>query len=183
MKKSRSGYAAWNGCSIKPSLACASSFGAASCARADAEPACRNRAGEIARRRRGAAQTFRPTSAPFRADRPIPCQGQEISDRWQRFSRTSRTITPSSPTASSAVVDALVGSVPAHYPSAVASSNSVLKAGWFKKKKLAHWDRMRRAVCRHRPDLLARAPNCADGYRGFSPEWPALPTIFHRSMD
>src|SRR6266481_5419183 len=73
------------------------------------------------------------------------------------------------------VVDALVGSVRAAYPR-LSHRYYVLKAGWFKKKKLAHWDRN------------APLPFAATGriswpdaqnmvltaYRGFSPEMASI---------
>ena len=75
------------------------------------------------------------------------------------------------------MVDALVGSVRAAYPK-LSHRYYGLKAGWFKKKKLAHWDR-------NAPLPFAATGTIAwpearnmvlSAYRGFSAaRWPISP--------
>ena len=75
------------------------------------------------------------------------------------------------------VVDALVASVRAAYPK-LSHRYYRLKAGWFKKKKLAHWDR-------NAPLPFAATGTIAwpeaqemvlTAYRGFSPEMAESPS-------
>src|SRR3989337_2617206 len=94
---------------------------------------------------------------------------KEISDRWRGFADVadSRHLDNR---VEKEVVDALVGSVRAAYPK-LSHRYYQLKAGWFKKKKLAHWDR-------NAPLPFAATGRIAwpearhmvlSAYRGFSP--------------
>ncbi len=77
------------------------------------------------------------------------------------------------------MVDALVASVRAAYPK-LSHRYYKLKAGWFKKKKLPHWDRnAAAAVCRDRHHRLAgSAEDGAEAYRGFSPRMAEIAERF-----
>ena len=78
-------------------------------------------------------------SGPLRSITNTLAKDKEISDRWRGFQDVadSRHLNNR---VEREVVDALVGSVRAAYPR-LSHRYYQLKAGWFKKKKLAHWDR------------------------------------------
>jgi oligoendopeptidase F len=85
------------------------------------------------------AKTFKANERTFALITNTLAKDKEISDRWRGFvdvadsrhlnNRVERE-----------VVDALVSSVRAAYPK-LSHRYYALKAGWFKKKKLPHWDR------------------------------------------
>jgi oligoendopeptidase F len=85
------------------------------------------------------AKTFKANERTFALVTNTLAKDKEISDRWRGFvdvadsrhlaNRVERE-----------VVDALVASVRAAYPR-LSHRYYALKASWFKKKKLAHWDR------------------------------------------
>ncbi|THD59812.1 MAG: M3 family oligoendopeptidase [Bradyrhizobium sp.] len=116
------------------------------------------------------AKTFKANERTFALITNTLAKDKEISDRWRGFEDVadSRHLANR---VEREVVDALVGSVRAAYPR-LSHRYYRLKAGWFKKKKLAHWDRN------------APLPFAATGsigwpdaknmvltaYRGFSPE-------------
>ena len=139
--------------------------------RADAEPAAGSRAGE---KRKAAGQalakTFKANERTFALITNTLAKDKEISDRWRGFQDVadSRHLNNR---VEREVVDALVGSVRAAYPR-LSHRYYRLKAGWFKKKKLAHWDR-------NAPLPFAATGSIAwpdarnmvlTAYRGFSPE-------------
>jgi oligoendopeptidase F len=116
------------------------------------------------------AKTFKANERTFALITNTLAKDKEISDRWRGFldvadsrhlaNRVERE-----------VVDALVGSVRSAYPR-LSHRYYRLKAGWFNKKKLAHWDR-------NAPLPFAAAGSIAwlearnmvlTAYRGFSPE-------------
>jgi oligoendopeptidase F len=130
----------------------------------DRAPAKRKAAGQAL------AKTFKANERTFALITNTLAKDKEISDRWRGFvdvadsrhlnNRVERE-----------VVDALVGSVRAAYPK-LSHRYYQIKAGWFKKKKLAHWDR-------NAPLPFAAAGTIAwpearhmvlSAYRGFSPE-------------
>src|SRR6202021_4126179 len=139
-EKSQSGYAAWNRLfdqtiaglrfkvagrelAIEPTLSLLQ----------DRAPAKRRAAG------RGLAKTFKANERTFALITNTLAKDKEISDRWRGFKDVadSRHLNNR---VGRGVVHALVGSVRAAYPR-LSHRYYQLKAGWFKKKKLAHWDR------------------------------------------
>ncbi len=94
-------------------------------------------------RRRAAAQalakTFKANERTFSLITNTLAKDKEISDRWRGF----KDVADSRHLANRVegeVVDALVASVRAAYPR-LSHRYYALKARWFKKKKLPHWDR------------------------------------------
>jgi Oligoendopeptidase F len=85
------------------------------------------------------AKTFKDNERTFALITNTLAKDKEISDRWRGFADVadSRHLNNR---VEREVVDALVGSVRAAYPR-LSHRYYALKAGWFKKKKLAHWDR------------------------------------------
>jgi oligoendopeptidase F len=85
------------------------------------------------------AKTFKANERTFALITNTLAKDKEISDRWRGFEDVadSRHLANR---VEREVVDALVGSVRAAYPR-LSHRYYALKAGWFKKKKLAHWDR------------------------------------------
>ena len=139
-EKSQSGYAAWNrlfdqtisglrfkvggkDLAIEPTLSLLQ----------DRAPAKRKAAGQAL------AKTFKANERTFALITNTLAKDKEISDRWRGFADVadSRHLNNR---VEREVVDALVGSVRAAYPK-LSHRYYQLKAGWFKKKKLAHWDR------------------------------------------
>src|SRR4029079_14154861 len=116
------------------------------------------------------AKTFKDNERTFALITNTLAKDKEISDRWRGFADVadSRHLNNR---VEREVVDALVGSVRAAYPR-LSHRYYALKAGWFKKKKLAHWDR-------NAPLPFAATGTIAwpearnmvlTAYRGFSPE-------------
>jgi len=170
-EKSQSGYAAWNRLfdqtisglrfkvaggelAIEPTLNLLQ----------DRAPAKRKAAGQAL------AKTFKANERTFALITNTLAKDKEISDRWRGFQDVadSRHLNNR---VEREVVDALVGSVRAAYPR-LSHRYYQLKAGWFKKKKLAHWDR-------NAPLPFAATGSIAwpdarnmvlTAYRGFAPE-------------
>jgi oligoendopeptidase F len=139
-EKSQSGYAAWNrlfdqtisGLRFKVSgkeLAIEPTLNLLQ----DRAPEKRKAAGQAL------AKTFKDNERSFALITNTLAKDKEISDRWRGFQDVadSRHLNNR---VEREVVDALVGSVRAAYPK-LSHRYYALKAGWFKKKKLAHWDR------------------------------------------
>jgi len=85
------------------------------------------------------AKTFKANERTFALVTNTLAKDKEISDRWRGF----HDVADSRHLANRVereVVDALVASVRAAYPR-ISHRYYALKASWFKKKKLAHWDR------------------------------------------
>jgi oligoendopeptidase F len=139
-EKSQSGYAAWNRLfdqtisglrfkvggkelAIEPTLNLLQ----------DRAPEKRKAAGQAL------AKTFKDNERTFALITNTLAKDREISDRWRGFQDVadSRHLNNR---VEREVVDALVASVRAAYPR-LSHRYYNLKAGWFKKKKLAHWDR------------------------------------------
>ncbi|MBR1225351.1 MULTISPECIES: M3 family oligoendopeptidase [unclassified Bradyrhizobium] len=139
-EKSQSGYAAWNRLfdqtisglrfkvggkelAIEPTLSFLQ----------DRAPEKRKAAGQAL------AKTFKENERTFALVTNTLAKDKEISDRWRGFADVadSRHLNNR---VEREVVDALVGSVRSAYPR-LSHRYYALKAGWFKKKKLAHWDR------------------------------------------
>jgi len=85
------------------------------------------------------AKTFKANERTFALVTNTLAKDKEISDRWRGFEDVadSRHLANR---VEREVVDALVASVRAAYPR-ISHRYYALKASWFKKKKLAHWDR------------------------------------------
>jgi oligoendopeptidase F len=178
-EKSQSGYAAWNRLfdqtisglrfkvanrelAIEPTLSLLQ----------DRAPEKRKAAGQAL------AKTFKANERTFALITNTLAKDKEISDRWRGF----QDVADSRHLANRVereVVDALVGSVRAAYPR-LSHRYYRLKAGWFKKKKLAHWDR-------NAPLPFAATGSIAwpdarnmvlTAYRGFSPEMASIAERF-----
>jgi oligoendopeptidase F len=178
-EKSQSGYAAWNRLfdqtisglrfkvagkelAIEPTLNLLQ----------DRAPEKRKAAGQAL------AKTFKDNERTFALITNTLAKDKEISDRWRGFQDVadSRHLNNR---VEREVVDALVGSVRAAYPR-LSHRYYTLKAGWFKKKKLAHWDR-------NAPLPFAATGSIAwpeaqkmvlTAYRGFSVEMAAIAERF-----
>jgi oligoendopeptidase F len=178
-EKSQSGYAAWNRLfdqtisglrfrvggrelAIEPTLSLLQ----------DRAPDKRKAAGQAM------AKTFKANERTFALVTNTLTKDKEISDRWRGFGDVadSRHLANR---VEREVVDALVGSVRAAYPR-LSHRYYQLKAGWFKKKKLAHWDR-------NAPLPFAATGSIAwpdarnmvlTAYRGFSPEMASIAERF-----
>jgi oligoendopeptidase F len=124
------------------------------------------------------AKTFKANERTFALITNTLAKDKEISDRWRGFADVadSRHLNNR---VEREVVDALVASVRAAYPK-LSHRYYRLKAGWFKKKKLAHWDR-------NAPLPFAATGSIAwpdarnmvlTAYRGFSPEMASIAERF-----
>jgi len=124
------------------------------------------------------AKTFKANERTFALVTNTLAKDKEISDRWRGFADVadSRHLNNR---VEREVVDALVGSVRAAYPK-LSHRYYRLKAGWFKRKKLAHWDR-------NAPLPFAATGRIAwpdarnmvlTAYRGFSPEMARIAERF-----
>ena len=178
-EKSQSGYAAWNrlfdqtisGLRFKVSgsdLAIEPTLNLLQ----DRAPQKRKAAGQAL------AKTFKANERTFALITNTLAKDKEISDRWRGFAdvadsrHLNNRVEPE-------VVDALVSSVRAAYPR-LSHRYYRLKAGWFKQKKLAHWDR-------NAPLPFATTgsigwPDAKNmvltAYRGFSPEMASIAERF-----
>jgi oligoendopeptidase F len=178
-EKSQSGYAAWNRLFDQTISGLRFKVGARELA---IEPALGLLQDRDGKKRKAAAEalakTFKANERSFALVTNTLAKDKEISDRWRGFADVadSRHLNNR---VEREVVDALVSSVRAAYPK-LSHRYYRLKAGWFKKKKLAHWDRN------------APLPFAATGaigwpearnmvltaYRGFSPEMAAIAERF-----
>jgi oligoendopeptidase F len=124
------------------------------------------------------AKTFKDNERTFALVTNTLAKDKEISDRWRGFQDVadSRHLNNR---VEREVVDALVGSVRAAYPK-LSHRYYALKAGWFGKKKLPHWDR-------NAPLLFAATGTIAwpeaqnmvlTAYRSFSPEMARIAERF-----
>src|SRR3954470_182759 len=139
-EKSVSAYSAWNRLFDQTISALRFRVGAKELAIEPTLNLLQDRAGD---KRKAAAQalakTFKANERTFALVTNTLAKDKEISDRWRGFvdvadsrhlaNRVERE-----------VVDALVASVRSAYPR-LSHRYYALKARWFKKKKLAHWDR------------------------------------------
>src|SRR5258705_9120241 len=178
-EKSQSGYAAWNRLFDQTISGLRFKVGAKELAieptlnlLQDRAPEKRKAAGQAL------AKTFKDNERTFALVTNTLAKDKEISDRWRGFEDVadSRHLANR---VEREVVDALVGSVRAAYPR-LSHRYYELKAGWFKKKKLAHWDR-------NAPLPFAATGRIAwpeaqnmvlTAYRGFSPEMARIAQRF-----
>ncbi len=178
-EKSQSGYAAWNRLFDQTIAGLRFKVGAKDLAIEPTLSLLQDRAGE---KRKAAGQalakTFKANERTFALITNTLAKDKEISDRWRGFQDVadSRHLNNR---VEREVVDALVGSVRAAYPR-LSHRYYQLKAGWFKKKKLAHWDR-------NAPLPFAATGSIAwpdarnmvlTAYRGFSPEMADIAARF-----
>lgn len=139
-EKSQSGYAAWNRLFDQTISGLRFKVGGKELA---IEPTLNFLQDRAPEKRKAAAQalakTFKDNERTFALITNTLAKDKEISDRWRGFQDVadSRHLNNR---VEREVVDALVGSVRAAYPR-LSHRYYTLKAGWFKKKKLAHWDR------------------------------------------
>jgi oligoendopeptidase F len=170
-EKSQSGYAAWNRLFDQTISALRFKVSGKELAIEPTLNLLQDRAPE---KRKAAGQalaiTFKANERTFALVTNTLAKDKEISDRWRGFQDVadSRHLNNR---VEREVVDALVGSVRAAYPR-LSHRYYALKARWFKKKKLAHWDR-------NAPLPFAATGSIAwpdarnmvlTAYRGFSPE-------------
>jgi oligoendopeptidase F len=139
-EKSISGYAAWNRQFDQTISGLRFKVGAKELA---IEPTLNLLQDRSPDKRKAAAQalakTFKANERTFALVTNTLAKDKEISDRWRGFEDVadSRHLANR---VEREVVDALVASVRAAYPR-ISHRYYALKASWFKKKKLAHWDR------------------------------------------
>jgi len=170
-EKSQSGYTAWNRLFDQTISGLRFKVGARELA---IEPALNLLQDRVGEKRKAAAQalakTFKANERTFALITNTLAKDKEISYRWRGF----RDVADSrhlNNRVEREVVDALVASVRAAYPR-LSHRYYQLKAGWFKRKKLPHWDR-------NAPLPFAAAGSIAwpearnmvlTAYHGFSPE-------------
>jgi oligoendopeptidase F len=178
-EKSQSGYAAWNRLFDQTISALRFKVGPKELA---IEPTLNLLQDRDGARRKAAGQalagTFKANERTFALITNTLAKDKEISDRWRGFQDVadSRHLNNR---VEREVVDALVSSVRAAYPR-LSHRYYQLKAGWFKRKKLAHWDR-------NAPLPFAATGSIAwpeaknmvlTAYRGFSPEMARIAERF-----
>jgi oligoendopeptidase F len=178
-EKSQSSYAAWNRLFDQTISGLRFKVGAKELAIEPTLTLLQDRAGE---KRKAAGQalakTFKANERTFALITNTLAKDKEISDRWRGFQDVadSRHLNNR---VEREVVDALVSSVRAAYPR-LSHRYYQLKAGWFKKRKLAHWDR-------NAPLPFAATGSIAwpeaknmvlTAYRGFSPEMASIAERF-----
>ena len=124
------------------------------------------------------AKTFKANERAFALITNTLAKDKEISDRWRGF----RDVADSrhlNNRVEREVVDALVASVRAAYPK-LSHRYYRLKAGWFKKKKLPHWDR--NAPLPFAATATIAWPHARNmvlsAYRGFSPKMAEIAERF-----
>src|SRR6201996_6112291 len=170
-EKSQSGYAAWNRLFDQTISGLRFKLGAKELAIEPTLGLLQDRAGE---KRKAAAEalakTFKANERTFALITNTLAKDKEISDRWRGFQDVADARHLNN-RVEREVVDALVSSVRAAYPK-LSHRYYRLKAGWFKQKKLAHWDRNAPL-----PFAATGAIGWLDAknmvlsaYRGFSPE-------------
>ena len=178
-EKSQSGYSAWNRLFDQTISGLRFKVGAKELAIEPVLSLLQDREGA---KRKAAAQalakTFKANERTFALITNTLAKDKEISDRWRSFQdvadsrHLNNRVEPE-------VVDALVGSVRAAYPK-LSHRYYRLKAGWFKKKKLAHWDRNAPLPFAVTSSIAwPEAKNMVlTAYRGFSPEMARIAERF-----
>src|SRR5438876_4629490 len=178
-EKSQSGYAAWNRLFDQTISGLRFKVSGRELAIEPTLSLLQDRAGE---KRKAAAQalakTFKANERTFALTTNTLAKDKEISDRWRGFQDVADARHLAN-RVEREVVDALVGSVRAAYPR-LSHRYYALKAGWFKKRKLAHWNR-------NAPLPFAATGRIAwpeaqnmvlTAYRGFSPEMARIAERF-----
>jgi oligoendopeptidase F len=170
-EKSQSGYAAWNRLFDQTIAGLRFKVGSSELA---IEPTLNLLQDRAPQKRKAAAQalakTFKANERTFALVTNTLAKDKEISDRWRGFQDVadSRHLNNR---VEREVVDALVSSVRAAYPR-LSHRYYRLKAGWFKQKKLAHWDRNAPLPFAATGSIgwLEARKMVLTAYRGFSPE-------------
>jgi oligoendopeptidase F len=178
-EKSQSGYAAWNRLFDQTISSLRFKVSAKALAIEPTLSLLQDRDGT---KRKAAAEalakTFKANERTFALITNTLSKDKEISDRWRGFKDVadSRHLNNR---VEREVVDALVSAVRAAYPT-LSHRYYRLKAGWFKKKKLPHWDRNAPL-----PFAASGAIGWLDAknmvlsaYRGFSPEMAGIAERF-----
>jgi oligoendopeptidase F len=170
-EKSQSGYTAWNRLFDQTIAALRFKVGSKELA---IEPTLNFLQGRDAKMRKAAAEaiakTFKANERAFALITNTLAKDKEISDRWRGFAdiADSRHLNNR---VEREVVDALVASVRAAYPK-LSHRYYQLKARWFKKKRLPHWDRS--APLPFAATGVIAWPEAKNmvlsAYRGFSPD-------------
>jgi oligoendopeptidase F len=178
-EKSQSGYAAWNRLFDQTISALRFKVSAKDLAIEPTLNLLQDRDGKQRKAAaEGLAKTFKANERTFALITNTLAKDKEISDRWRGFKDVadSRHLNNR---VEREVVDALVGAVRAAYPK-LSHRYYRLKAVWFKKKKLPHWDR-------NAPLPFAATGAIAwldaknmvlSAYRGFSPEMAGIAERF-----
>ncbi|WP_316166042.1 MULTISPECIES: M3 family oligoendopeptidase [unclassified Bradyrhizobium] len=170
-EKSQTGYSAWNRLFDQTIAALRFKVGGKELAIEPTLSFLQDRDG--AKRKAAAealAKTFKANERTFALITNTLAKDKDISDRWRGFQDVadSRHLNNR---VEREVVDALVSSVRAAYPK-LSHRYYQLKARWFKKKKLAHWDR--NAPLPFAATSTIAWPEAKDmvltAYRGFSPD-------------
>ncbi|QPF84031.1 M3 family oligoendopeptidase [Bradyrhizobium genosp. L] len=169
-EKAQSGYAAWNRLFDQTISGLRFKLAGKELAIEPTLNLLQDKAGD---KRKAAAQalakTFKDNERTFALVTNTLAKDKEISDRWRGFQDVADARHLNN-RVEREVVDALVASVRAAYPK-LSHRYYALKAGWFKKKKLPHWDR-------NAPLPFAATGTIAwpearnmvlSAYRGFSP--------------
>jgi oligoendopeptidase F len=170
-EKSQSGYAAWNRLFDQTIAGLRFKVGGSELA---IEPTLNLLQDRAPQKRKAAAQalakTFKANERTFALVTNTLAKDKEISDRWRGFQDVadSRHLNNR---VEREVVDALVSSVRSAYPR-LSHRYYRLKAGWFKQKKLAHWDRNAPLPFAATGSIgwLEARNMVLTAYRGFSPE-------------
>jgi len=178
-EKSQSGYAAWNRLFDQTISGLRFKVSGRELAIEPTLSLLQDRAGE---KRKAAGQalakTFKANERTFTLVTNTLAKDKEISDRWRGFKDVadSRHLNNR---VEREVVDALVGSVRAAYPR-LSHRYYRLKAGWFKQKKLAHWDRNAPLPFSATGSIgwLEARDMVLTAYRGFSPEMARIAERF-----
>jgi oligoendopeptidase F len=180
-EKSQTGYSAFNRLFDQTISALRFKVGATELA---IEPALSLLQDRDGKKRKAAAEalakTFKANERTFALITNTLAKDKDISDRWRGFADVadSRHLNNR---VEREVVDALVASVRAAYPK-LSHRYYRLKAGWFKKKKLAHWDR--NAPLPFAATTTIAWPEAQNmvltAYRGFSPEMADIAARFFR---
>src|SRR5215470_12621625 len=170
-EKSQTGYSAFNRLFDQTISALRFKVGAKELA---IEPALNLLQDRDGKKRKAAAEalakTFKANERTFALITNTLAKDKDISDRWRGFADVadSRHLNNR---VEREVVDALVASVRAAYPK-LSHRYYRLKAGWFRKKKLAHWDR--NAPLPFAATNTISWPDAQNmvltAYRGFSPQ-------------
>ncbi len=178
-EKAQSGYSAWNRLFDQTIAALRFEVVGKELAIEPTLNFLQDRAGEKRKAAANAlAKTFKDNERTFALVTNTLAKDKEISDRWRGFKDVadSRHLNNR---VEREVVDALVASVRAAYPK-LSHRYYKLKAGWFNKKKLPHWDR-------NAPLPFAATGSIAwpearhmvlSAYRGFSPRMAEIAERF-----
>jgi oligoendopeptidase F len=170
-EKSQSGYTAWNRLFDQTIAGLRFKVGSKELA---IEPTLNFMQGRDPKMRKAAAEaiakTFKANERTFALITNTLAKDKEISDRWRGFAdiADSRHLNNR---VEREVVDALVASVRAAYPK-LSHRYYQLKAKWFKKKRLPHWDRSAPLPFAATGTIAwPEAKNMVlSAYRGFSPQ-------------